>query len=71
MAINYCELETLINIPDLPNLIRLELAGNKFNSQDIFALHKYTNLKGLVLRGNNIQSIKPFIEMSKTSIKLL
>ena len=50
LTFNDCGLESLENFPDLPNLIRLELIGNKLT--EVSSLGHLSKLQSLWLGGN-------------------
>lgn len=63
---NKCELHTLINFPELPNLEQLELNQNNLKEVELSNFEKCQNLKMICLKKNNFQSIeglKPLNEL--------
>lgn len=58
LSMNNCDLENLDNLPKLENLIRLEIMGNKFNSEELKKIIIYKNLECASLGENKIEKIE-------------
>lgn len=58
LSLNECSLVSLNNFPDLPNLVRLELNGNKITGEDLKNLLKLKELQSLTLSSNKINTIE-------------
>lgn len=54
---NNCQLKSLTNLPDIPNLTRIELMGNVFEPSEIQKLSKYKKLECVSIGDNKINSI--------------
>ena len=58
LTMNECDLMTLENFPDLPNLTRLELCDNSFDGESLHHLGNLKKLQSLILGGNNIKKME-------------
>ena len=57
LCMNNCQLKSLTNLPDIPNLTRIELMGNVFEPSEIQKLSKYKKLECVSIGDNKINSI--------------
>ena len=58
LSMNGCELNSLDNFPDMPNLFQLELGDNKFPISDLTKLAHLKGVQSLILRNTNITKAK-------------
>lgn len=58
LSLNNCELKTLNNLPNLPELNRIELMGNQFPASELSNLLIYKNLECVSIGDNQIDSIE-------------
>lgn len=58
LSLNECSLTSLVNLPILPNLVRLELCDNKLPPSSLSLLSQLKNLQALSLGGNYIKSLE-------------
>lgn len=58
LTMNECNLMSLENFPDLPNLTRLELCDNFFDGDSLQYLTNSKKLQSLVLGGNKIRKME-------------
>jgi len=58
LSLNGCELESLDNLPDQPELVRLELNENKFSTSELSkVVERYPKLQILLLSDNTINDV--------------
>ena len=53
LTLNDCGLSSLLNFPDLPNLVRLELIDNKLPAAELSHLSNLSNLHLLFIGGKD------------------
>ena len=53
-----CNINSLQNFPDLPNLISLDLSDKHFKGADLKEICKYSKLKKFIAANNNIKSLE-------------
>ena len=56
-------LQSLRNMPQLPNLIELRLADNLLNGDDLYQLQQYTRLRVLDLSNNQIKDFDHLLSL--------
>ena len=65
LTMNECNLMTLENFPDLPNLTRLELCDNFFDGDSLQYLTNLAKLQSLILGGNKLRKIEEIESLKK------
>jgi acidic leucine-rich nuclear phosphoprotein 32 family protein A/C/D len=66
LSLNGCELESLDNLPNQPELVRLELNENKFNTAELTkVVERYPKLQILLLSDNNINDVNELKSLAK------
>jgi len=58
LTLSICNLTSLKNFPDLPNLKKIELNDNHFKGNDLENLCKYTTLSELRIANNDIKTLE-------------
>jgi acidic leucine-rich nuclear phosphoprotein 32 family protein B len=65
MSMNECEIASLANFPNVPNLIRLELLNNKFTGSDLKHLTHLKSLQSLSIGINKIDTYEEIEQLKK------
>ena len=64
LNMSYCKLHSLDNLPNLPNIIRVELNDNLLDEKEFIKLKKYPLLSEIFFANNKVKNFELMKEMS-------